>query len=82
MSQELTTAKAVIEALGGPTAVARMTNRKPQHVVNWRAAGRLPPKTFLVVSQALVERGKTAPSSLWGIDSPPSVPGDEPEVAS
>jgi hypothetical protein len=37
MTESLTTASDVIDALGGTTMVARLTGRKPQHVTNWRA---------------------------------------------
>jgi hypothetical protein len=79
MPQEaLRTATDVIKALDGTTAVARLTNRKPQHVTNWRATGRLPAKTFLIISRALAERGMAAPPSLWGIEEPeaPLAPRD------
>lgn len=67
---ELRTAEQVIEALGGPAATARLTGRKDQHVWNWKRDGRLPAKTFLIVSQELQSRGLTAPPALFGIDEP------------
>lgn len=84
MIESLTSASDVIDALDGTTAVARLTHRKPQHVTNWRASGRLPPATFLILSGELKNRGKTAPSALWGIDEPgaPSLaPEGNPIVA-
>jgi hypothetical protein len=66
----LLTATSVIDELGGTTATAKLTRRKPQHVTNWRTSGRLPPDTFLVMRQALAERGKEAPAALWGITDP------------
>lgn len=69
MNESLTTAGDIIKALGGPTAVARLTGKRPQNVVNWRAAGRLPPDTFLIIGDALAKQGKEAPASLWGIKS-------------
>ena len=68
MLESVTTVKEVIDVLGGPTAVARMTGRKPQHVVNWRATGRFPATTFLSLSKALQGYGKTAPTELWGME--------------
>lgn len=64
---DLQTAGEVIDALGGTAATARLTGRKVQHVSNWRAAGRLPAKTFLVLQAELRERELSAPPSLWGI---------------
>lgn len=70
MPESLTTASDVIDALGGTTAVARLTRRKPQHVTNWRSTGRLPPKTFLVLTDALKAHDRTAPATLWDMDEP------------
>lgn len=69
-ARELQTAGDVIDALGGTAETARLTKRKSQHVSNWRAAGRLPPKTFLIVKKELAARGLTAPSRVWGIEQP------------
>lgn len=68
MAQELATAGAVIDALGGTGATARLLGKTPQHVANWRAANRLPSYSFLVVGSALKERGLSAPPSVWGIE--------------
>lgn len=67
---QLTTASAVIDALGGTTVVARLADRSPQAVTNWRAADRLPAETFLVLQAALKASKKEAPASLWGIREP------------
>lgn len=66
----LKSAGEVIDALGGTVATAHLTGRKAQHVTNWRASGRLPANTFLVISKELRERGKLAPPSVWGITEP------------
>lgn len=68
--RELQTAGDVIDELGGTGATARLTGRKDQHVSNWRAAGKLPAKTFLILKAELNARGVDAPSSLWGIKDP------------
>ena len=70
VTSELQTADEVIDALGGTGATARLTGRKAQHVTNWRAAGRLPADTFLILKTELKGRGKTAPPALWGIRQP------------
>lgn len=69
-ARALKTAGEVIDALGGTQATANLTGRKAQHVTNWRASGRLPASTFLVLSKELEERGKSAPPSVWGIAEP------------
>lgn len=88
--ESLETATAVIDRLGGTTATARLTGRKPQHVTNWRTSGRLPADTFLIMRQALEGRQATAPVGLWGIREPsaespttdaPDGPSAEPERA-
>jgi hypothetical protein len=69
-ARELQTAGEVIDKLGGTAATARLTDRKVQHVSNWRAAGKLPAKTFLILKKELAARGLTAPAALWGINEP------------
>ena len=71
--RNLKSADEVIDALGGTVATADLTGRKAQHVSNWRASGRLPANTFLVISKELSERGKNAPPSIWGITEPEKV---------
>jgi hypothetical protein len=66
--KELTTASAVIDAVGGTVAAQKLTQRRfMQSISNWRSSGRLPPDTFLIFSEELVARGFRAPSTLWGI---------------
>ena len=64
----LGTASAVIDAVGGTLAASRLTGSSMPSVSGWRASGRLPPKTFLLLTEALAALGKSAPSTLWGID--------------
>lgn len=63
----LKTSSDVIDALGGTAATARFTGRKDQHVSNWRATGRLPADTFLIISKELERKSLKASPSLWGI---------------
>lgn len=72
----LTTADAVIDAVGGTAEAARLTGSSMGSVTNWRAAGRLPPRTFFLFDDALADLGKAAPSMLWGI-----APGRRKSVA-
>lgn len=71
-ARELQTAGDVIDALGGTAETARLTKRKSQHVSNWRAAGRLPADTFLIMLAELRERDCNASPKLWGIKEPES----------
>ncbi len=61
----LSSARDVIQHLGGPRAVARMFGVRPSAVSNWSQAGVFPPKTFLLIVQKLEDQGHTAPHSLW-----------------
>lgn len=65
--EQLSTISEVIDALDGPSAIARLTKRTPQAVTNWRAEGRMPAKLYLVMTDALRSRGKRAPADLWGL---------------
>ena len=67
MTRDLQTAGEVIDALGGTAATARIAGRKDQHVSNWRASGRLPADTFLILQAELRDRDLNAPPSIWGI---------------
>lgn len=62
---ELADTVAVIEALGGTNAVAKLTGRKYSAAFNWRSFEHFPPDTFLVMQKALQERGYDAPPKLW-----------------
>lgn len=67
---ELLSADKVVDALGGPTAVAKLTSKSVQAVSNWKRTGRLACDTFLVLSAELEKHGHRAPPSLWGIQEP------------
>lgn len=64
MSAKLKTSSDVIDALGGLTAVARLTGASSGAVWNWRQRG-FPSQTFLILTAALTARGLKAPASLW-----------------
>jgi hypothetical protein len=53
---QLKTARQVIEALGGPHAVAALFATDVRLVFNWQRRKRLPPDTYAVLSGALRER--------------------------
>jgi hypothetical protein len=57
----------VIEALGGPTAVGRLTGNPASGVCNWkRSHSRFPPKYYFLIKTALQDRGYYAPLDLFG----------------
>lgn len=66
----LTTTGEVVDALGGIGAVAGLTGRKYTAAHNWLGFQKFPSNTYLVMSAALAEKGKTAPASLWGMVEP------------
>ena len=69
MPKRLRTFDAVIDALGGPSAVARMCRRTPAAVTAWRTGGeRFPPKFYFLMAHALEARGLEAPRALWGFE--------------
>jgi hypothetical protein len=66
-SSDLTTTAEVMAALGGTTAVARLTNRKVTAASNWQSFDKFPANTFVVMTEALRRIGRSAPPSLWGM---------------
>jgi len=65
--EELSTTSEVLDALGGNVAVAELTGSKPKAVWNWRGFETFPSNTYVAMTEALLAKGKTAPSSLWGM---------------
>ncbi len=81
----LTTIPEVFEALGGIPAVCDIVGaegkRAWQRVDNWRLRGRFASDTYVVLTDALRERGFSAPPSLWGmLEPPPTESGDVAEA--
>lgn len=64
--QQLSTAKAVIDAIGGTQAACSLTGRKPTAVSNWRCWDKFPANTFWKFQTELSRLGFSAPASLWG----------------
>jgi len=57
----------VMDALGGTSAVAKLTGRKVSAASNWHSFAAFPANTFLVMQAALGAKGLEAPASLWGM---------------
>lgn len=66
----LETAEEVFDALGGNAGVEELTHSKPSRVSNWRNSGSFPSNMYVVMTDALRERGKAAPASLWRMHAP------------
>jgi hypothetical protein len=71
-TEPLASTKDVIKALGGSTAVGRLTGRKVQAVSNWAGFSTFPANTFLTMQAALREAGREAPAWLWGMEAKPA----------
>jgi len=74
MSDNLTTAAKVLEALGGAEGVAVITGSDRKAVYNWKYFDAFPAHTYLSITTELERRGKRAPVSLWRKMSPPRKP--------
>lgn len=68
--EELLKTSEVVDALGGYLAVAELTGSKPKAASNWRRFETFPSNTYVAMIAALREKGKTAPTSLWGMKTP------------
>lgn len=66
-ARRIETVEDLIAEFGGASATARALGTTPQAVVNWRARGYLPARSYLIQRDALLRRGIQAPASLWGI---------------
>jgi len=63
----ISTVEDTIEALGGNAAVAEITSNTINAIYNWRAAGKFPADTYLLLQNELKSRGRIAPDSLWSM---------------
>jgi hypothetical protein len=71
-NKHLTSTEEIIRELGGPAKVARIVGVSPQAVCNWNALGKLQPYSYVALTEALKEKGLTAPASLWRMREPAS----------
>jgi hypothetical protein len=63
----LWTFDAVLDAIGGPKALSRLTGQSTAAIHNWRRLrSRYPAKYYFAMKCALADRGFYAPISLWG----------------
>jgi hypothetical protein len=65
--QPIWTFNEVVDVLGGPVAVGRLTGQTCAAVCNWRRhRGLFPSKYYFCMREALADEGYFAPISLWG----------------
>jgi hypothetical protein len=57
---------ALLIALGGTSAVRRLTGASPNAISNWRVMGKLPWRFRNVLTSAASERGISIPETVWG----------------
>lgn len=62
--KQLSSAFEVVQALGGPQAVASMTGRSYKSVWRWQGS-RFPAATYFKLQSELAAKKMTAPASLW-----------------
>jgi hypothetical protein len=79
MVMNITTVDDVIDALGGTAAIAEMTSALPTAVYNWRAAGKFPTDTYLLIQDELRARGRVAPDHLWPMRRPAGIKRRKPQ---
>ena len=66
--KQLRSTKAVIEALGGPEQVCKLTGANKKQAWNWHGrAGIFPAAYYVVMIRALQERNYEAPATLWSM---------------
>lgn len=68
MAQIITSAKDVIEKLGGDESVAPMFEVTKKAVSNWRVANRFPGHTFLKITDELRRVGAEADHALFAFE--------------
>ena len=62
---ELNTTKEVMQALGGTHAVKDLTGRSYSAAHNWWTKPKFPANTYKTMTDALAEKGLSAPDQLW-----------------
>ncbi|WLA80352.1 hypothetical protein [Bradyrhizobium elkanii] len=65
--EPLKTFEQVFKELGGNAGLESLTGSKASTISMWRKAGGFPSYTYILLTEALRERGKTAPFVLWGM---------------
>lgn len=67
MPKKLITVDSVLDALGGTSAVAKLTQRRASAVSNWRSVGTIPPKLYWKIMRPLEMIGLSASPKVFGM---------------
>ena len=62
----ITSVKELVDEIGGPKAAGELLSTTPQNIVNWRAAGKIPARFYIVHRKVLSARGLRVADSCWG----------------
>jgi hypothetical protein len=64
--RKLSTAKQVVEELGGLPRVCEITKSNLKQAMNWPGRAKsFPARTYVSMNRALKRRGASAPARLW-----------------
>lgn len=63
---EITTIPDLIVRCGGLKATANTLKTTPQHLVNWRAVGKIPPAHYKLHRKRLLDKRIAVSDALWG----------------
>jgi hypothetical protein len=64
--RRLTTARQVVDVLGGLAAVCKLTGAAPKSTYHWTGRnGMFPARTHWIMQRELKRRGCSAPPHLW-----------------
>lgn len=67
MAHILTSAGAVVDALGGVAEVAREFRVGETAIWNWIRRGYFPAHSYVLMHELLADRSASAPNSLWSM---------------
>ena len=70
MGTRVASVRDLVKALGGPKKAGDLLGTTPQSIVNWRSAGKMPARFYLVHKQRLYEHGYDVPDYLWNLTEP------------
>ena len=78
---KVTTTADAIDALGGNQLVAHACHTTHKAVSNWRAGGKFPAATYLLLRERFRQRGIEAPDRLWAMRQITAIPSNRRRFA-